>query len=116
MLFMISFQRVSSHSVSSCVRETMELNFTTLFLRSHASESTVYLSVHRASVLVYQLLLTLFSYSFGPVTPSITYWFFSSDQLHRWAQKREMAMRTSRPYLARYAWSVSYTHLTLPTN
>jgi hypothetical protein len=60
---------VSSHSVSRRVREMTELNFTALVLLSHASESTVYLSVHRASVLVYQLFLTLFSYSFGPVTP-----------------------------------------------
>ncbi len=98
---MISFQRLSSHCVSSCVRLITELYFTRLVSFNQSSISQVYLNVHRARVLVYQLLLTLFSYSLGPVTPRITYWCFSCEKVARCAQKREMAMSTSRPYSAR---------------
>src|SRR6185437_2233782 len=50
--------------------------------------SMAYCMHHVAILLVYQLLFTLFSYSLGPVTPSMTYCCFSFDQLTRCAQKR----------------------------
>ncbi|OPZ55295.1 MAG: hypothetical protein BWY89_01385 [Bacteroidetes bacterium ADurb.BinA012] len=79
----------------------MALYFTLLDDLSQSSMSEVYFNVQHARIFVYQLLLTLFSYSFGPVTPSMTYLFFSCDQLVLCAQKREMAISTSRPYSER---------------
>src|SRR5689334_19778920 len=62
-------------------------------------------SVQAPNVFVYQLLFTLFSYSFGPVTPRITYFFLSADQFTRCAQKRDIPIKTSNPYSERYASS-----------
>src|SRR5512133_3028496 len=101
MLLMISFQRFSSHWVSRRVRETTELYFTGLVDFSHSRVSEVYFRVQCASVFVYQLLLTLFSYSLGPVTPRMTYCSFSWEKLLRCAQKRDIAISTSRPYSER---------------
>ena len=55
--------------------------------------------------LVYQLLLTLFSYSLGPVTPSMTYFCRAPDHVMRCAQKRATDSSTSSPQSAKYAVS-----------
>src|SRR6056300_924802 len=68
---------------------------------SQAKASRVYSKVHAAMRFVYQLLFMLFSYSFGPVTPSITYASFSCDQFTRCAQNLLMPSRTSAPASAR---------------
>src|SRR5690606_8640963 len=97
---------ISAHrEVSSCsrkfIRDDNSFHLSGEFFLTNSSELSVYCSVHVAMVLVYQLLLTLFSYSFGPVTPSITYLFLSDDQVMRCDQKRDIPINTSRPYSLR---------------
>ncbi|SIH08448.1 Uncharacterised protein [Mycobacteroides abscessus subsp. abscessus] len=61
------------------------------------SRASVYSRHQAAIVLVYQLLLTLFSYSFGPVTPWIMYLPARLEKWTRSAQKRLMPTSTSMP-------------------
>src|SRR5690606_2149908 len=98
---MISRHLPASSFSAKLIREASASSFSFAFLRTYSSACSVYCTVHVSLVFGYRLLLTLFSYSLGPVTPRSTYLFLSDDHVMRCDQKREIAMRTSRPYSIR---------------
>src|SRR5690606_2887279 len=98
---MISRHLVVSSFSAKLIRSASVASLSFAFLRTYSSACNVYCIVQVAMVFVYQLLLTLFSYSLGPVTPRSTYLFLSEDHVIRCDQNREIAIRTSRPYSTR---------------
>src|ERR1041385_362642 len=105
---MMSFHFVVSLASSKFVFFAISLKREADCFLTLSIASSVNWRVHAPSVLVYQLLLTLFSYSLGPVTPRITYLFLSFDQLTRCSQKREIPISTSRPNSDKYPSSPVY--------
>src|ERR1035437_3377005 len=72
-------RRVNSISSLKLVFPRMAWYFNEFISLTFCMASTVYSRHHLAIILVYQLLFTLFSYSLGPVTPSRTYFFLTSE-------------------------------------